>query len=141
MERIRTPNAPEAVGAYEQAVLASGEFVFTAGQIGLTPEGHLAEGIEAQTEQTLDNLVAILGAASCRLVDVVSTRIYAVNEKDAPIVNDIFTRRFEGTERGAREFVIVKGIPYRQGDNRALVEMSMIARVPQALGRLSYVDC
>ena len=39
---ISTVDAPQAVGAYSQAI-AAGSFVFTAGQIPLTPDGELLD--------------------------------------------------------------------------------------------------
>ncbi|HUP20160.1 MAG TPA: Rid family hydrolase, partial [Gemmatimonadota bacterium] len=48
-ERIETDGAPGAIGPYSQGI-ASGGWVFTAGQIGMDPAtGELADGVEAQT--------------------------------------------------------------------------------------------
>ena len=53
---VETAEAPKAIGPYSQAIVANG-FVFVAGQIGTDPKtGTLAEGIEAQAEQTLKNI-------------------------------------------------------------------------------------
>ena len=70
---INAENAPAAVGPYCHAVEA-GDFVFTSGQIGLDPNTQeLAEGIEAQTKQVLENLKAVLKAAGLTLSDVIKT--------------------------------------------------------------------
>ncbi|MGD9134678.1 MAG: Rid family hydrolase, partial [Desulfobacterales bacterium] len=63
-ERIATPNAPQAIGPYSQAI-RHGELLFVSGQIALDPQtGNLIEGdIEAQTEQVLKNIAAIIDAA------------------------------------------------------------------------------
>ena len=46
---INTKNAPQAMGAYEQAIVV-GNMVYTSGQIGLTPAGELVgECIKEQT--------------------------------------------------------------------------------------------
>ena len=131
MRRIRTPEAPAAVGAYSQAMVAKGELLFTAGQIGLTPEGELVSGIEAQTYQVMANLRAILGAAGCRLVDVVNTKIYLTDEDDFPVVNRIYGEQFEEGGAPSRECLVVAGIPYKSDTDRALIEMSMVAEVPE----------
>ena len=56
---ISTPNAPEAIGPYSQAV-QGGRFLFTSGQLGIDPAtGELAHGVEAQTEQAMRNLSEI----------------------------------------------------------------------------------
>ena len=61
---IATENAPAAVGPYSQGIRA-GDFVFTAGQLGIDPStGRLAEGgVEAQARQALTNIQAVLEAA------------------------------------------------------------------------------
>ena len=57
---IHAENAPAAVGPYVHAVEA-GDFVYTSGQIGLIPAtGVLAEGVEAQAEQALQNIQVLL---------------------------------------------------------------------------------
>ncbi len=131
MRRIRTPEAPAAVGPYVQGAAAKGELLFTAGQIGLTPEGKLATGIEAQTHQAMDNLIHILGAAGCRLLDVVKSQVLIVDADDASTVNRIYGERFEEGLVPARELFVVKAIPFQQDGEPARVEISMIAEVPE----------
>src|SRR3712207_2998665 len=65
---ISTPNAPEAIGPYSQAIRA-GNMVFLAGQIAIDPKTKQLmkdAGIEDQTRLVLDNLKAEIGRASCR---------------------------------------------------------------------------
>ena len=64
MKMIYTKDAPEAVGPYSQAMVC-GNQVYTSGQIGLDPAtGSLAgDTLEAQTEQVIRNLAAVLKAA------------------------------------------------------------------------------
>ena len=70
-KEIKTTNAPQAIGPYSQAISA-GHFIFTAGQIYLTPEGNLMEGsIEDKVHQVMKNLEAILRASGVTFVDVV----------------------------------------------------------------------
>ena len=63
-EVIATDKAPAAIGPYVQATKL-GELVFTSGQIRLDPATMdiVAGGIEAQAEQVMKNLVAVLKAA------------------------------------------------------------------------------
>ncbi|HYP41715.1 MAG TPA: Rid family hydrolase, partial [Chloroflexia bacterium] len=65
-QRIQTDNAPAAIGPYSQAIRV-GNFVYTAGQVGLDPAtGDLvAGGIKEQTQQALNNITAVLDAAGC----------------------------------------------------------------------------
>ena len=56
-QAISTSGAPGALGPYSQAIAIDG-FVFCSGQIGIDPtSGELADGIEAQTDRALRNLV------------------------------------------------------------------------------------
>ena len=76
MEVIATTNAPKALGPYSQAVLA-GSILFVSGQIAINPEtGEMVQSsIEAETQQVLDNIEAILTEARFRLIYVLKTTI------------------------------------------------------------------
>jgi len=76
-ETVHTDAAPAAVGAYSQAT-TNGDLVFTAGQIPLTPDGDLLDdaSIAEQTEQALDNLVAVLDEAGADPADVLKTTVF-----------------------------------------------------------------
>ena len=64
IEKINTPNAPQPAGHYSQAIKYNG-LVFVAGQLSIDPQtGEKRLGsIDEQTEQALNNVHAILGAA------------------------------------------------------------------------------
>ena len=56
-QAIQTNGAPAPVGPYSQAIVA-GDLVFCSGQVGLDPAtGELVDGLEAQAERALRNLV------------------------------------------------------------------------------------
>ena len=110
MTRITTNNAPAAIGPYSQAIKANG-FIFTSGQIPLTPDGKLVEGdIHDQTRQVLTNLSAVLEAAGSSLQNIVKTTIYLTNMDDFIAVNTIYAEFF-GTSFPARSTVAVKTLP------------------------------
>ena len=71
---IHTERAPKAIGPYSQAIAANG-FVFASGQIPVDPAtGEIAgDTIEAQTEQVLRNLEAVLEAANATMDSIVKT--------------------------------------------------------------------
>ncbi|MFA6105648.1 MAG: RidA family protein [Patescibacteria group bacterium] len=120
-EIIQTDNAPKAVGPYSQAVV-SGGFVFCSGQIGLEPKsGNLADGVEAQTKQVLQNIDAVLAEAEVEINQVVKTTIYLKNISDFAVVNEIYGKFF-GDHRPARSTVEVSNLP-----KGALVEIEVIA--------------
>jgi 2-iminobutanoate/2-iminopropanoate deaminase len=89
---VSTADAPAAIGPYSQAIVANG-FVFCSGTPGIDPAtGKLAEGIEAQTEQALSNLEAILTAAGASLATLVKTTIFYTDVADFPLINEIYAR-------------------------------------------------
>jgi 2-iminobutanoate/2-iminopropanoate deaminase len=89
---VSTDTAPAALGPYSQAIVANG-FVFCSGTPGIDPAtGAPVDGIEAQTEQALRNLDAILTAAGASLSTLVKTTIFYANVEDFPAINAIYAR-------------------------------------------------
>lgn len=120
---VTTSAAPAAIGPYSQAVLA-GSYLFTSGQLGLDPAtGKLAEGVEAQTEQAMANLAAILAAAGVGFEEVVKTTIFLADLNDFQAVNTIYAKAF-AAEPPARSTVQVAALP-----RSARVEIEMVAYV------------
>ena len=94
MERqaVSTDRAPAALGPYSQAIVAGG-LVFCSGMAGIDPvTGSAPDGIEAQTEQALRNLAAVLEAAGSSLQDVVKTTIFYAHVDDFPLLNAVYAR-------------------------------------------------
>ena len=91
-QAVSTDSAPSALGPYSQAIIANG-FVFCSGTAGIDPAtGAVAEGIEAQTEQALRNLDAILAAAGASLATLVKTTIFYQNVDDFAAINAVYAR-------------------------------------------------
>ena len=110
-ERIFTPQAPEPIGPYSQAIHAEG-VLFCSGQIPIDPAtGELVAGdVSAQTERVLRNLEAVLGAAGKGFADVVRTTIYLVDMADFAAVNAVYAKSF-GSVKPARSTVAVAALP------------------------------
>ncbi len=107
---VASNDAPQAIGPYSQAVRA-GQWLFLSGQIGLDASGHLVPGgIEAETNQVLENLRAVLAATGASLDNVVRTTIYLVDLNDFGRVNVIYARYF-GAPFPARATVGVAALP------------------------------
>lgn len=89
-EVIHSPNAPQPIGPYSQA-LRAGQLVFFSGQIGLDPEdGGLASGgLEAQARRAFANLSAVAEAAGGSLQHVVRLTIYMTDLAHFAVVNAI----------------------------------------------------
>ncbi|WKE66861.1 RidA family protein [Gallaecimonas kandeliae] len=118
---INTPKAPAAIGPYVQARKV-GPFLYTSGQIPLDPAtGEMVQGIEAQTEQALNNLLAILEAAGLDRHHVIKTTVFVKDLADFGTVNAIY-ERFFGDHKPARSCVEVARLP-----KDALVEVEAVA--------------
>ena len=111
---IRTEQAPAPVGPYNQAIAASGQLVFVAGQIALDPQtgAIVGEGdVVRQTEQVMANLEAILDAAGATFADVVRTTVFLADMNDFAAVNSIYARHFDEATAPARACVQVARLP------------------------------
>ena len=111
---IRTDAAPAPVGPYNQAIAASGQMVFVAGQIPLDPKtGQIVgEGdVAAQTEQAIANLKAILEAAGATMQDVVKTSVFLKDMNDFAAMNAVYAKYFEEASAPARACVEVARLP------------------------------
>ena len=119
---ISTNAAPQAIGPYSQAVRV-GEWLFCSGQIGLDPTTSeiVPGGVVAEAGRVLENLRAVLAAASGSLDDVVRTTIYLVDLADFGRVNEIYAQFFNAPFP-ARATVGVAALP-----RGARVEIDAIA--------------
>ena len=118
---IATKDAPQAIGPYSQAI-RHGDLLFVSGQIALDPQtGNLIEGdIEAQTEQVLKNIAAIIDAAGMSLQDVVKCTCFLKDMNDFVRFNAVYEKYF-GESLPARETVEVARLP-----KDVMVEVSAI---------------
>lgn len=121
---MRTEQAPAPFqGApYSQAVV-HGDLVFVAGQIGVDPHTNqvVEGGIEAQTEQAMKNVRAILEEAGSGLANVLKASIFLVDFADFPAMNEVYAR-YVGPDFPARATVQIAGLP-----SGALVEIEVVA--------------
>lgn len=91
-QKISSELAPAALGPYSQAIVAGG-LVFCSGMTGIEPRsGKAPDGIEAQTEQTLLNLAAVLAAAGASMDDVAKTTIFYADVEDFALLNEVYAR-------------------------------------------------
>ena len=91
-QAVSSDQAPAALGPYSQAIVAGG-LVFCSGMAGIDPvTGNIPEGIEAQTEQALVNLAAVLAAVGASMDDVVKTTIFYADVEDFSRLNDVYAR-------------------------------------------------
>lgn len=118
---IATTAAPGAIGPYSQAI-DTGAFVFASGQIPINPaDGSIPEGIKAQTQQSIANVMAILNEAGLSLANVVKTTVFLADMGDFAAMNEVYGNSFDAPFP-ARSAVAVKTLP-----KNVLVEIEVIA--------------
>lgn len=120
---INTPNAPAPIGPYNQAVLI-GNTLYTSGQIALDPKTMdlVMDSIEAETQQVMDNLKAVLAAADMTFEHVIKTSIFISDMHNFAKINAVYATYFNEDTAPARETVEVANLP-----KFVNVEISMIA--------------
>ena len=122
MNILNTDQAPAAIGPYSQAVIAGG-FLYTSGQIALTPAGEMTRGTAAEeVVQVFANLDALLAEAGCQRSDVVRVTVYLIDMGEFAAVNEIYAEYF-GEHRPARACVQVAALP-----KEARVEIDFVAQ-------------
>lgn len=118
---ICAQNAPGAIGPYSQAIEANGMF-FVSGQLPINAAtGIMAEGIEAQSRQSLENMKAILEEAGLSMSNIVKTTVFLADMSLFVEMNKVYATYFDGAYP-ARSAVAVKALP-----KDALVEIECIA--------------
>ena len=121
-EVISTPNGPQAIGPYSQAIKANG-FVFVSGQVAIDPATQqIIEGdVATQTHRVMKNLSAILAAAGSGMEKVVKCGVFLKNMSDFAAMNAVYGEYFP-SQPPARATVEVARLP-----KDVLVEIDVIA--------------
>ena len=110
---IKTSNAPDPVGPYNQAIKA-GDFIYCSGQIAIDPDLNeitCLGDIEKETIQVLKNLAEVLKAGGAKIEDVIKTTIYLTDLSNFQIVNKIYSDFFNIENPPARACVEVSSLP------------------------------
>jgi len=120
---INTPNSPEPIGPYNQAILKD-KTLFISGQIALDPKTMtlVNRSITEETTQVMDNLKNILYQANMNFNDVVKTSIFLSKMDYFNDVNKVYGSYLNSGKEPARETIAVKTLPMNVN-----VEISMIA--------------
>ena len=109
-DMIRLTGATPALGPYSAGVQAAG-LVFVSGQIPTDANGNLPEGIQAQAEQSILNVRAVLEAGGSDLQHVVKTTVFLRDINDFAAVNEVYARYFNGEVQPARSCVQAGKLP------------------------------
>ena len=118
---ICSEKAPGAIGPYSQAIEANG-MVFVSGQLPIdAATGKMAEGIEEQARQSLENIKHILEETGLTMGNIVKTTVFLQDMSLFAGMNGVYATYFDGAFP-ARSAVAVKALP-----KDALVEIECIA--------------
>ncbi len=106
-EIIKTPNAAQPVGPYNQAVKVNGT-LYVSGQIPINPEtGELVKGdVQDQARMVMQNMGAILDAAGMNFTNVIKCSIFITDMNDFPKINEVYAGYFK-EDPPARETIQV----------------------------------
>ncbi len=123
---VLTKNAPAPIGPYSQAIVTSGTFLFTAGQIPIDPaNAQIVPGdIQAQTRQVFLNLEAILHEAGATFDNVVKTTVFLKDMNEFAAMNAVYAEFFKSAPP-ARSTVEVARLP-----KDVKIEIEVIAVLP-----------
>jgi reactive intermediate/imine deaminase len=121
---ISTPNAPQAIGTYSQAVKC-GNTVYVSGQIPLDPKtSELVQGeMEVHVRRVFDNLKAIINAAGGDCSHVAKLNVFLIDLNNFALVNKIMAEYFT-QPYPARAAIQVAGLP-----KGAQVEMDCVVEL------------
>ena len=109
-------------------IVRAGEWLVTAGQLGMK-DGELVEGgIVEQTRQALANVRALVESEGASMSNVVKTTVFLADIADWPAMNDPYLEAF-GDHRPARSAFAVGALPMG-----ALVEVEAWAYVGSGNG-------
>lgn len=92
---ISTEKAPSAIGPYSQAIEING-MVYTSGVIPVNPAtGEIPEGVEAQANQAMGNLCALVEASGAKVENIVKTTVFIKEMNDFGKINEIYKKYFK----------------------------------------------
>jgi 2-iminobutanoate/2-iminopropanoate deaminase len=119
---IKTDKVSLPVGPYNQAV-SIGNLIYTAGQIPLDRQGNMVPGgVKEQTQQVIQNLIAVLAQGGSSLDKVVKATVFLKDLNDFAGMNEVYAKYFKSETAPARSTLQVSRIP-----KDSLVEIEVVA--------------
>jgi 2-iminobutanoate/2-iminopropanoate deaminase len=125
MKKIKSSNAPGAIGPYSQAIVSNG-LVFTSGQIGLNPKTNKFESRDFENEaiQVFENISAILKDSGSSMYRIVKINIFLTDLSNFDKLNDIMDDIFDNDKLPSRSTIEVSALP-----KGAAIEVDAIAEI------------
>jgi enamine deaminase RidA (YjgF/YER057c/UK114 family) len=111
MDFINPSSITAPASNYSQGVLvpAGGWRLVISGQIGMTKDGKVVEGMEAQLRQTWNNLLEVLKAGGMAHADLVKVTTFVTDRSAVGLVRKIRDEVMQG-HRPASTFLVVAGL-------------------------------
>ncbi len=111
INRVKTKNAPKAIGAYSQGSIFE-NLVFTSGQIAINPIGGnlVTDDFSKEVEQVLENVKSVLEAGGSNLDNIIKLSVFITDMSNFKFVNEVFENFFID-QYPARSVVEVSGLP------------------------------
>ena len=112
INRIKTKNAPKAIGVYSQGSIYE-NLVFTSGQIAINPiSGNLVtDDFSKEVEQVLHNVNAVLVAGGSSLKKAAKLTVFLTDLSKFGELNKVFLSYFGDATPPARSAVQVTALP------------------------------
>lgn len=112
MPRFLNPSTvPKPSSSYTQAIeiSAGARRLIISGQVGMRPDGVILKGLEAQTEQVFDNILALVAAADMSVADIVKIVTYCTVPGQMQVVREVRQRKL-GAHAPASTLLLVAGL-------------------------------
>jgi reactive intermediate/imine deaminase len=122
---------PAPVGPYSPGVVADG-YLYVSGQGAKAADGQMPATFEAQAQQTLDNVKAVVEAAGLTLDHVVYTHVYLEDIANAAALDRVYARYFP-TDPPARAMLGVAHLPGTPVEINAVAVLDRNGRTPVRL--------
>jgi len=127
--RVVVPAAgPPPVGPYSPGVIADG-YLYVSGQGAKTADGQMPATFEAQAQQTLDNVKAVVEAAGLTLDHVVYTHAYLEDISNSAVLDRVYARYFP-RDPPARALIGVARLPGTPVEINAVAVIDRTGRTP-----------
>lgn len=97
------------IGPYSPIVRA-GDWLVCSGQVGAVDGALVDGGVQAQAQQAIANIEALLEGEGWALGDVVKTTVFLTHISDYAAVNEVYAAAF-GDHRPARSALAVAALP------------------------------
>ena len=128
MNKIHNPSTIAAPGGYSHGIeLRPGvRLLYVAGQVGVRPDGTLAEQFDEQAEWTFKNILAVLESAGMGREDIVRFGIYLTRTEDLAAYGEAQRKYIGEAHRPTDTLLFVAGLARPE----AYIEVDAVAAKP-----------